>query len=685
MKFWRPQKGWAYVSWRFFAVMVILLGLIVLTGWTFNILTFRRFLTKLVSMNPLTAVCFILEGIALLNTISKKWRLLFCILPCLIVCILIFLKLTIFIPSITIRIDGYLFADRLDDNRMAPVTAINLLLSAVSIMLLSKNSWKPIAAAQFIGLIIFIVALSAIMGYMYNIRSAYAVDIFFPIAFHTALCFLFISLGIFCARYNDGFMNEISAKLLGGSLIRRMLPLAIFIPLLLEWARFEVSMTGIISEKLSIAVDNILIILILSVALWIYARFLNQFDKYRQSAEKDLIKAKNVADEARKSQELFLANMSHEIRTPMNGVIGMTSLLQRTSLTEEQKSFVDTIRVSGESLLVIINDILDFSKIEAGKLDFEEKPFIVQSVIEETFDLLANEAQKKNLSLTYTLDKNVPEFIFGDITRIRQILVNLVSNGIKFTQQGGISITISVKEQADKEPEIEFRVKDTGMGIPPDKLDRLFQAFSQIDASITRKFGGTGLGLAICSRLIRLMGGTIGVESKLNEGSVFYFTLKLKVAEIQKSPENLRITADIRKGETTPVISEGENLARQLPLRILIAEDNAINIRLVLKMLENLGYTADVAGNGLEAIEALKRQQYDFVLMDILMPELDGLQATAEIRALPLEHQPVIIALTANALFGEEKKYINGGANDYLLKPFLISQLENMIIKWAGA
>ena len=668
------------LSGKIFACLVILLGCIVLTGWTFEIIPFRRFLPRMVSMNPLTAVSFILVGIALLNVHAKGYRLLFCIGPCIIVCLACLLKLTIFIPGWKIPIDTYIFYDRIDDNRMAPNTAINLFLSGLSVIFISRKSEKAIATGQALGLVTFLVALSAIMGYMYNITSANAVNIFFPIAFHTALCFLFLSLGIFLSKPDNGFIAVITAHLLGGSLSRRLLPFAILLPLVLEWFRFEASQAGIIQETLSVSILIIMIVFILSLVIWVYSRSLNEFDRYRQQSEKNLVESKNAAEEARKTQELFLANMSHEIRTPMNAVIGMTSLLQQSNMSEDQKGFVDTIRISGESLLGIINDILDFSKIQAGKMELEQKPFSLHNVIEETFILLSNEAKIKNLELSYLIQNNVPDILVGDVTRMRQVLVNLVSNGIKFTERGGISVEVSANgPSAMNNVELEFRINDTGVGIAPDKIEKLFKAFSQLDASTTRKFGGTGLGLAICHRLVQLMDGKIGVESKPGIGTTFWFTAILGVGSKQRKDNTIDSLPSNGTGKDN---SFGKNLAKQIPLRILVADDNAINLRLVLKMLENFGYKADMAANGLEALEAMKRQYYDFILMDMVMPEMDGLEAAARIRELPLLEQPIIIALTANVLYSDNDKHLTDGINDWLTKPFRLSDIENLITKW---
>jgi len=527
----------------------------------------------------------------------------------------------------------------------------------------------------------------------------------------------------------------------------------------------------------------------------------------RQQSQEELKEAMELAKSADRAKSEFLASMSHEIRTPMNGVIGMTSLLLLSELTPTQRDYVNTIETSGESLMNIINEILDFSKIESGHMELEENSFDLRLCIEDVLDLMAPKALEKHLDIIYFIDPDVHQYIFGDGFRLRQIIVNLVSNAIKFTEKGDILIYVSLASQSEGNVVLEFSVKDTGIGIPANKISSLFSPFTQVDASTTRKYGGTGLGLAITSSLVKLMHGKIWVVSEEEKGSNFHFTIQTrnttpaeelnhvdktlrslpgksilivddnatnrKILTLQceywgikataaesgeealillqnhhfdvgildmqmpqmdgimlareirtqfnkatlplimltsvgfnKESDELKklfsfyvnkpikhsLLADILLRVMTPAkaqtVIEPTNyeklneISKRYPFQILIAEDNQINQKLIRNVFEILGYKADIAANGLEALEALKRKNYDLIFMDIQMPEMNGFEATDIIMQHWKEDRPIIIAMTANAMQGDKEKCLEAGMDDYISKPMRIDDLIKVIKIW---
>ena len=389
-------------------------------------------------------------------------------------------------------------------------------------------------------------------------------------------------------------------------------------------------------------------------------------------SKKQLAIAKDYAESANKAKGEFLANMSHEIRTPMNGIIAVADFLEETQLTKKQKEFTEIIKTSSENLLAIINDILDFSKIEAGQLILEDISFNLKQEIRKTLKPLALKTMDKGVILNISFEEDIPEYLVGDVLRIKQIVINLVNNAIKFTESGSIDVYVGVKLKQKNKISISFSVKDTGIGISKENLKKLFNSFTQADASSTRKYGGTGLGLAISKNLVGLMGGEISVESVLGEGSVFSFYIPFDITK-KSGVKHEKEIAEVHKPKSKI-------------WNILIVDDNAINRKVAQMTLKRLGHQTDMAVNGIDAYHKYLDNSYDMILMDVHMPEMDGLETTRLIRKYERQNKVAnvmpIIAMTAAAMKGDRERFLESGMDDYVSKPFKVVDIELVLEKY---
>jgi len=783
----------------------VLLGLTVLLGWALHLDNLKDVFPGYVSMKANTALGFVLSGSALLIGFLSRprgWKKICSRVLASLVILLAAITLLEYTFGLSLGIDQLFFQDSpkavgtSEPGRMAPNTALAFLCFGGALLMLGRGA-SGAMSAHVLAMGGLFIALLALIGYLFDAQVFVSILSMTKVALHTIVGFWLLGMAILCARPRKGIMASVLANSPGGLIARRLIGPAIFTPLFFGWIAlqgfglkyYDAGFTASL-----IVLSSMIVICVLTTRSIVE---LNRLDTER----KLLSEARLSADvrevgalEASRLKSEFVANVSHELRTPMNGVLGMTSLLLDSPLTPEQRENVETIRQSGDALLTLVNEILDFSKIEAGKIVLEQKPFSLASCVDEVINLLALTARRNKINLISFIKPHVPPCFLGDTSRVRQILLNILGNAVKFTDKGEVTLQVSSSPVKDNIYRLEFLISDTGMGISPEALPLLFQPFQQGDASATRRHGGTGLGLTISKKLVELMGGDITVSSVLGSGSTFRFSLALPssamegyvpedrlppscrlmivappgnypvllksqleawgakvpgivdpitlmkmeqtnisavlmdrdedsvalAAQMQFDPDwskvprflfdfgeplpeermglfAKRITKPVKRSHLLAFLVEltgGQPsqpritgplglppLSDKLPLRILMAEDNHINQKVGLALLSRLGYRADVAGNGLEALESVMRQPYDLVLLDIQMPEMDGIEAAQEMRKKLGDRCPMLVALTANAFHGAREEYLSQGFDDYLSKPILPPALRQLITR----
>ena len=658
------------------AAAVTCLGFAVLLGWMFGIEPLKSVLPGLETMKPISAVTFILSGILLYlsgkGVRSASYRRARTVLSLLIVAFGIF-TLIGFVSLVDFNI-GRLFIARgwsADATKpMSVITALEFALFGAAMLVSQRSHGNDLVfvALTFVGMLI---SLLVCTGYLYNLPILYEPVAASSIALHAGVAFFVLYVGAAMTRPNTGWVALLAPDSITGAFAPWLLPGIVILPIGLGWVLNQGIRSSIITAEVGVDLFALsgLFVTLVAWRTGVIANRLGRNLELREQLEVRLREARIAAEEAAAAKSDFLANMTHELRTPLNSIIGFAGLLAKSrSLKSTDRRYVEIIDGSSQSLLALVNDILDFSSLESSAVVLHPTPFSLPKLVERVAASFSLIAQEKGLTLKIERGNAVGAAHLGDETRIRQVLVNLVNNAIKFTSKGAVTIALSAEEHSDSVQHLRIEVRDTGIGIAPEKLKALFTRFSQADASIHGRFGGTGLGLAISERLIGLMGGTMGVESVEGVGTTLWLTLTLPCIDASALAEKGAVAAG----------PEPQSAERH----ILVVDDVDLNRELVAALLAPYGYKVDQAADGAEAVNAVKLADYDLVLMDVQMPGMDGLSATRAIRAMSDYAELPIVAMTAQALPSQITECHDTGMDDYLAKPITPAALFALINKW---
>jgi signal transduction histidine kinase/CheY-like chemotaxis protein/HPt (histidine-containing phosphotransfer) domain-containing protein len=686
------RKNNASMSWRdvrtarpnrpqVAAALAAATALSALVGWSFGIDALRRIGPHYVSMSPMTASALILAGLALfiLSCEQPSRRMVLAArIAAACVASLGFVRLIGYVTGFDPGVDSLLFPSRLSEpflgiaNRIAPNAAMEMILCGAGILLVASRQRKLRLTGQFVALAAALLALLGLVGYIYGASQLYVVGNYVPMALNTAACFMVLSVGILFVRPDYGFMSVALNNGAAGLLARRLLPAVVLIPITLGYLEFAGVRAGFFGPAFGSALRVVVMVLAMLVLLWWIAAKLHRVDVERAQAVL-------TAESANRIKSEFLANMSHEIRTPMTAIIGYADLLlDPHQCVSERLNQVNIVRRNAEYLLAIVNDILDLSKIEAGQLVTESISTAPCQIVSEVVSMMRVRALERKIELSVRIDGPVPRTIHSDPTRLRQILINLIGNAIKFTEAGEVRVTARLVDPPESaHPRLRFEVTDTGVGMTPEAMSRLFEPFSQADTSTTRRFGGTGLGLAISKRLAEKLGGDITVESTPGRGSCFALF-------VDTGPlTGVEMVSDYTETGRERVELELDGFS--LSGNILLAEDGIDNRQLLSLYLIKAGVQVTLAEDGMAALEMATNAMesgtpFDLILMDMRMPKLDGYTATARLRGRG--YTGPIVALTAHAMAGDRDKCIRCGCTDYLTKPVRRAGLLEMVQRY---